>query len=258
MTASGCSTSSRPSSASNGMSTAGERLSPVRSSCRCGPSITSRSSARRRAASPRISGDAVRTSCGEKWSRCGTSSLTATSGSTSSACGRRSRKTFRRSRNRSARSSPRCPRRSKRADETRDHAWSAPLKDGVTIALDQRADQGAGRLARRFTFPDPLLIQEADPAAVEDIKWKKPSNPGGVPVWEHDGIICTGETYKDNVRLTFLKGALLKDPKRLFNASLKGNALRAIVIREGEKLDERAFKALIRSAVALNTSRSGG
>ena len=93
---------------------------------------------------------------------------------------------------------------------------------------------------------------------VEEVKWRKPSNPAGVPVWSHDGIICTGETYKDNVRLTFLKGALLKDPKRLFNASLEGNALRAIVIREGAKLDERAFKALIRSAVALNTSRSGG
>ena len=103
------------------------------------------------------------------------------------------------------------------------------------------------------------LIKQADPGVVEEVKWRKPSNAMlGVPVWEHDGIICTGETYKDNVRLTFLKGALLKDPKRLFNASLKGNALRAIVIREGEKLDERAFKALIRSAVALNTSRSGG
>ena len=83
------------------------------------------------------------------------------------------------------------------------------------------------------------LIKQADPEVVEEVKWRKPSNPAGVPVWSHDGIICTGEPYKDNVRLTFLKGALLKDPKGLFNADLKGNRLRAIVM-----------------AVALNTSRS--
>ena len=102
------------------------------------------------------------------------------------------------------------------------------------------------------------LIKEADPDVVEEVKWRKPSNPGGVPVWEHDGIICTGESYKDNVRLTFAKGALLKDPKGLFNASLNGNALRAIVIHEGEKLNEPAFRALIRNAGALNTPRSRG
>jgi len=102
------------------------------------------------------------------------------------------------------------------------------------------------------------LIKEADPDVVEEVKWRKPSNPGGVPVWSHDGNICTGESYKDNVRVTFVKGASLKDPKRLFNASLKGNALRAIVIHEGGKLEEPAFKALIRNAVKLNASRSRG
>ncbi len=98
------------------------------------------------------------------------------------------------------------------------------------------------------------LIKQADPEVVEEVKWRKPSNPAGVPVWSHDGIICTGETYKNHVRLTFAKGASLKDPKRLFNASLEGNALRAIVIHEGGEVDESAFKALVRSAVALNTS----
>jgi hypothetical protein len=91
------------------------------------------------------------------------------------------------------------------------------------------------------------LIKEADPAVVEEWKWL------GVPVWSHDGIICTGESYKKVVKLTFAKGARLKDPAKLFNSSLEGNVRRAIDIHEGEKLDERAFKALIRSAVALNT-----
>jgi hypothetical protein len=100
------------------------------------------------------------------------------------------------------------------------------------------------------------LIKQADPEVVEELKWRKPSNPAGVPVWYHDGIICTGETYKNHVRLTFAKGASLKDPKGLFNASLEGNALRAIVIHEGDEIDDKAFKALIRSAVALNGSSS--
>ena len=98
------------------------------------------------------------------------------------------------------------------------------------------------------------LIKQADPEVVEEMKWRKPSNPAGVPVWSHDGIICTGETYKDHVRLTFAKGASLKDPKGLFNASLEGNALRAMVIHEGDKIDDKAFKALIRAAASLNTS----
>jgi hypothetical protein len=98
------------------------------------------------------------------------------------------------------------------------------------------------------------LIKEADAQVVEDVKWRKPSNMLGVPVWEHAGIVCTGETYKDKVKLTFAKGAALADPAGLFNASLEGNARRAIDIHEGDKIDEKAFKALIRAAVALNTT----
>ena len=98
------------------------------------------------------------------------------------------------------------------------------------------------------------LINEADPDVVEEMKWKKPSQPDGVPVWSHDGMICTGETYKSAVKLTFAKGAALKDPSGLFNSSLEGNARRAIDIREGDTIDETELKALIRAAVALNKS----
>ena len=99
------------------------------------------------------------------------------------------------------------------------------------------------------------LITQADPDVVEDVKWRKPSNSMlGVPVWEHAGIICTGETYKTYVKLTFAKGAALDDPSCLFNASLEGNVRRAIDIHEGDKIDEKALKALIRAAVAMNTS----
>ena len=99
------------------------------------------------------------------------------------------------------------------------------------------------------------LIKEADPEIVEDVKWRKPSNAMlGVPVWEHAGIICTGETYKDKVKLTFAKGASLKDPSGLFNSSLEGNLRRAIDIHQGDKIDEKALKALVRAAVALNVS----
>lgn len=100
-----------------------------------------------------------------------------------------------------------------------------------------------------------LLIEQADPDVVEEIKWRKPSNAmQGVPVWSHAGIICTGETYKDKVKLTFAKGASLDDPSGLFNASLEGNTRRAIDIHEGDMIDEEAFKTLIRAAVALNAS----
>lgn len=98
------------------------------------------------------------------------------------------------------------------------------------------------------------LIMQADAAITEEVKWRKPSNPAGVPVWSRDGMICTGETYKGVVKLTFAKGASLPDPAKLFNASLEGNMRRAIDIREADKLDEGAFKNLIRSAVALNRS----
>jgi hypothetical protein len=97
------------------------------------------------------------------------------------------------------------------------------------------------------------LIKQADPGVIEEWKWVKASNPG-TPVWSHDGIICTGESYKTVVKLTFAKGASLKDPARLFNSSLEGNTRRAIDIGEGEEVDEAAFKALIRQAVALNGS----
>jgi hypothetical protein len=99
------------------------------------------------------------------------------------------------------------------------------------------------------------LIREADPDVVEERKWVKASSPDGVPVWEHDGIICTGETYKDKVKLTFAKGASLDDPAKLFNSSLDGNTRRAIDVHEGEEIDADAFKELVRSAVALNESR---
>jgi len=103
------------------------------------------------------------------------------------------------------------------------------------------------------------LIQDADPDVVEEVKWRKPSNAMlGVPVWSHDGIICTGEPYRDKVKLTFARGASLEDTGKLFNSSLDGNTRRAIDIREGEKVDARAFKALVRAAVDLNTALGKG
>src|SRR3954447_24472811 len=96
------------------------------------------------------------------------------------------------------------------------------------------------------------LIHDADPAIVEEWKWEKPSS-GGTPVWSHDGNVCTGESYKEVVKLTFFRGASLDDPRKLFNSSLDGNTRRAIDIREGEEIDEGAFKDLIRSAVAANS-----
>ena len=97
------------------------------------------------------------------------------------------------------------------------------------------------------------IIREADPDVVEEWKWEKATSPG-TPVWSHDGIICTGETYKSAVKMTFAKGASLEDPSGLFNASLEGNVRRAIDIHEGEEIDEEALKVLIRAAVALNTA----
>ena len=98
------------------------------------------------------------------------------------------------------------------------------------------------------------LIKEADPGIGEDVKWRKPSNPAGVPVWSHNGIVCTGESYKDHVKLTFARGASLRDPAALFNSSLDGNVRRAIDIHEGDEIDEAAFKDLIRAAVSVNLS----
>ena len=99
------------------------------------------------------------------------------------------------------------------------------------------------------------LIKEADPEATEEAKWKKPTNPAGVPTWSHGGIICTGETYKDKVKLTFARGAALKDPAKLFNAADTGATRRAIDIREGDALNEKAFQGLVKAAVALNTAK---
>ena len=99
------------------------------------------------------------------------------------------------------------------------------------------------------------LIRAADPEVVETVKWRKPSNPAGVPVWEHAGILCTGEIYKDYVKLTFARGAALPDPAGLFNSGFGGHTRRAIDLREGAALDEAAFQALVREAVALNVSK---
>jgi hypothetical protein len=100
------------------------------------------------------------------------------------------------------------------------------------------------------------LIKQADPIVIEEVKWKKPSNPRGVPVWSHDGTICIGDTLKNAVRLTFPKGAQIKDPKKLFNTRLESNTVRAIDFREGDAVDEAALESLILEAVELNTRRS--
>ena len=123
----------------------------------------------------------------------------------------------------------------------------------IDARIEALGDWRGAMLARLRT-----LIREADAAVVEEVKWRKPSNPLGVAVWEHGGILCTGETYKDKVKLTFANGAALDDPSGLFNASLDGNIRRAIDIREGETIDAAALKALVRAAVALNASRAGG
>jgi hypothetical protein len=99
------------------------------------------------------------------------------------------------------------------------------------------------------------LIREADPAIEETVKWRKPTNPAGVPTWERAGVICTGETYKDKVKLTFAKGAAVADPAGLFNASLDGNVRRAIDLFEGDSVDAAAFKALVRGAVEANLAK---
>jgi hypothetical protein len=118
-----------------------------------------------------------------------------------------------------------------------------PASELISNKIAELADWRGETLARIRK-----LIKDADPGVVEEWKWR------GTPVWSHDGILCTGESYKQVVKLTFLKGASLKDPGRLFNSSLDGNARRAIDIHEGEEVDATAFKALIREAVALNTT----
>ena len=120
----------------------------------------------------------------------------------------------------------------------------------IDARIKELSDWRGETLARVRT-----LIEQADPEVVEDVKWRKPSNAMlGVPVWSHGGIICTGETYKNAVKMTFAKGASLPDPSGLFNSSLEGNTRRAIDFHEGDTIDEKALKALVRAAVALNTS----
>jgi hypothetical protein len=136
----------------------------------------------------------------------------------------------------------------KESDATQAQPASTLISKRIAELGDWRGE-ALGRMRR--------LIQEADPDVLEEWKWAKATSPG-TPVWSHDGIICTGETYKEVVKLTFMKGASLKDPSRLFNSSLDGNARRAIDIREGEEVDATAFKALIRQAVALNSSGKSG
>jgi hypothetical protein len=134
----------------------------------------------------------------------------------------------------------------KQIDPDSGPAASALIDEKIAGLHDWRGQALAGIRA---------LIHEADPEVIEEIKWRKPSNPSGVAVWSHAGILCTGEIYKDKVKLTFAKGAALADPSGLFNASLDGNARRALDIREGDEIDATAFKDIIRAAVALNTAR---
>ena len=128
--------------------------------------------------------------------------------------------------------------------ESQEGASPSQLIDARIEELGDWRGEMLGRLR--------ALVKEADPDVVEEWKWR------GVPVWEHDGIICTGETYKSVVKMTFAKGASLEDPSGLFNSSLEGSTRRAIDFREGEKLDEKALKALIRAAVALNEAKARG
>ena len=125
--------------------------------------------------------------------------------------------------------------------------------DLVDAKIAQMSDWRGTALARMRR-----LIKDADPDIVEEVKWRKPSNPSGVPVWSHAGMICTGETYKDKIKLTFAQGASLPDPSKLFNASLDAGTRRAIDIREDDAIDEKAFKELVRGAAALNLARKKG
>ncbi len=124
------------------------------------------------------------------------------------------------------------------------------MKDPIGDRIKEWGDWRGETLSQVRT-----LIKQADPGVVEELKWKKPSNPMGVPVWSHDGIVCIGEALKSAVRLTFPKGAALKDPKGLFNARLVGNSVRAIDIHQGDPLDGPALKALVREGIGVNATR---
>jgi hypothetical protein len=133
-----------------------------------------------------------------------------------------------------------------------------PKRDSPSRLIDARIKE-LGDWRGEMLSQIRTLIKRADPEMIEERKWRKPSNGmAGVPVWSHDRIVCTGETYKNAVKMTFAKGASLKDPSGLFNSSLEGNTRRAIDFHEGDTLDEKALKALIRAAVALNKSSGRG
>ncbi len=138
--------------------------------------------------------------------------------------------------------------KAERGAEGKAESSASDLIDARIAAL---GDWRARTLSRLRT-----LIREADPDVVEAIKWRKPSNPAGVPVWEHAGLLCTGETYKDKVKLTFARGAALDDPAGLFNASLDAGTRRAIDLREGDEIDATAFVAIVRAAVAVNVDKA--
>ena len=131
-------------------------------------------------------------------------------------------------------------------------AKSAPKDESASSKITKRTDEFADWRGETLAQLR-QLIHDADPGIEEEWKWVKPSSPG-VPVWSHDGGVCTGEVYKEVVKLTFFRGASIKDPKKLFNSSLEGNVRRAIDVREGEKVNAAAFKQLIRNAVAANTT----
>jgi hypothetical protein len=135
------------------------------------------------------------------------------------------------------------------AKERRTGKPGGSSKQIDAIVREQRGWKGA-TLARLRA-----LILQADPAIAEEVKWRKPSNPAGVPVWSHDGIVCTGNVLKSTVRITFMKGAALDGKTRLYNASLEGNRMRAVDFFEGDPVDEEAFKDLVRAAVRLNQSK---
>ena len=133
----------------------------------------------------------------------------------------------------------------KKTTARRPVSASRSIDEPITAPGDWR-----GELLARIR----ALVKQADPEIVEERKWKKASNPMGVPVWSRHGILCTGETYRNAVKMTFFRGASLQDPSRLFNSSLEGDARRAIDFHEGDPIDERALKALVRAAVKLNAS----
>ena len=141
------------------------------------------------------------------------------------------------------------------ADSTTKRAFAAaaPTQDSASAMIDAKIaalTDWRGEMLARVRY----LIRQVRPDVVEEVKWRKPSNPAGVPVWSRAGMLCTGEVYKDKVKLTFARGAALPDPSGLFNASLDGGTRRAIDLREADDIDEAAFRMLVSAAVALNTN----